>query len=220
MTTTIRARLSLAALLACALASLACTHTIEVRSEPPGADVLLDGEPVGQTPLTLERQTSHADVRSLVVRTDGQEARLALLEDGWLFEPILAGFALMGGLVLAGIAAAVAGYVMLVASLILLPSLGAGAVAFVVIGAALLYGGVLASSFAVYAPFLAIGEFARGGPDEVFVDFRRGRVTTSPKGHAEPLIGVSEGYRPLDWQPNGDRDDEHDEEPGQDDDEG
>lgn len=198
--TSVRARLPLAAVLACSLASLACAHTLEVRSEPPGAEVLVDGEPVGETPLTLERTTSHADVSSLVVRKDGREARLALLEDGWRFEPILAGFVTMGALTFGGIAAAAIGYVALFASIILVPTFGAGVLAGMIVGAVLLYGGILTSVFAIYAPFFALGEFARAGPDEVTVDFVRGRVTTSPKGHVEPLVGVSEGYRPLEWE--------------------
>lgn len=193
-----RVPLWLASVLAC-VHTLACTHTLEVRSEPPGAEVLLDGEPVGQTPLTLERQTSHADVRTLVVRHGDEEARLALLEDGWAFEPILAGFGAMGGLLLAGALTTTIGYATMLGSLLFVTTVGTPGLAGLVVGGVLLYGGILVASSAIYAPFLAVGELSRRGPDRVDVDFERARVRTSPRGHAAPLVGVSEGYRPLDW---------------------
>lgn len=180
----------------CALAS-GCAHTIEVNSEPPGAAVYVDGEHVGETPLSLERQTSHADVVTLAVQRGGREARVAVLENGWAWEAIVVGFGAMGATVLAGMAAAVTGYVGVIGGALFAGTFGPAAIIVILAAVALMYGGVLASSFAIFLPFVAAGEFGRRGPDEVWVDFREGLVTTSPAGHAQPLIGTSPGHLPL-----------------------
>lgn len=190
---------ALTTLLVAALLGAGCTHTMEVRSEPPGAEVLLDGEPVGVTPLVLERPTSHANVRTLVVRQGDEEARLALLEEGWAIEPILGsilGAVATGAL---GLGVGFAGYI---TSLLFAISSGPNVgllTAGVFGGLLILYAGMAVAAAATHLPFIGAGELARVGPDEVYVDFSRDKVSTSPPGQVKPMIGVSEGYRPLRW---------------------
>lgn len=187
----------LAAVLACALGSAACTHTMEVRSEPPGAEVIFDGEPVGTTPLVLERTSSHADMHTLVVRYEGEEARLAVLEEGWAAEPIVLSVVAALGLGGFGFGVGVVGYVGILLFAISNASDPAVLAAGILGSLGLFFVGALLGSVAPHLPFIGAGEFARVGPDEVLVDFTNGEVWSSPPGQLKPLVGVSEGYRPL-----------------------
>lgn len=182
---------------AVALFPVGCAHTLEVRSDPPGADVYVDGERLGQTPLVVERETGKEDVSTLSVRSRGREARFAVAQSGWSPEALVAGIAagvatgLLGGLV------AGTGYVALAGVLIASPALGAATLPLFLGAVGLFYGGALVASFSAYAPFVVAGEWGRTGPADVFVDFGSGDVVTSPPGHASPLIGVTEGFVPL-----------------------
>lgn len=49
---------------------------LEVRSTPAGAEVLIDGEPVGVTPLTVERMTVEQEVAVRLEGYAGQEERI------------------------------------------------------------------------------------------------------------------------------------------------
>lgn len=182
---------------AVALLTVGCTHTLEVRSDPPGADVYVDGERMGQTPLVLEQETGQEDVKTLSVRSRGREARFAVAQSGWSPEAIAAGIAAAAATALLGGMMAGVGYVGLVAVLVTSPALGAAALPFFIGAIGLFYGGALVASFSAYAPFLVAGEWGRTGPADVFVDFGSGDVETSPPGHASPLIGVTEGFVPV-----------------------
>jgi hypothetical protein len=73
----VRARLLVAA---AALSAAACAHyqNVGVESDPPGADVYLDGELVGKTPTQLEvgRDGAH----SIYLKREGYRPELVLLE--------------------------------------------------------------------------------------------------------------------------------------------
>src|SRR5690606_36606998 len=86
---------------------------VELRSEPPGAEVYIEGERVGTTPLTWEETTSHAGDVTVSVRRGETEARFALARRGFAPEPILVGLALGVGSLGLGVAGMVIGYVLI-----------------------------------------------------------------------------------------------------------
>jgi hypothetical protein len=51
----------------------ACAHTVHMTSEPPGAMVTIDGQPIGRTPVDFDEQTGRKTYQ-LRVEKDGYQA--------------------------------------------------------------------------------------------------------------------------------------------------
>ncbi len=61
---------SLAALV---VVATGCSHTVALKSEPPGATVSLDGEEVGKTPYTFDASSGFFDEHQVRVEHEGYE---------------------------------------------------------------------------------------------------------------------------------------------------
>lgn len=172
-------------------AATSCAHTVEIRSDPPGAAVVEEGEVIGTTPFLLHEQTGAAGFRTIEVQKDGRAQRFALGRQAWAAEPILAGALVGAGMFVGGMVGMVAGSVAYAGGLLA----GAGgapppvAVATFVGGMVLVFAGSLSMSLAPAAPLLAASWFGRKSPDFVDVDLDERAVTTLPPDMAEPLIG-------------------------------
>jgi hypothetical protein len=76
----------------CALALGACAHTATLESDPPGADVYVDGDRVGVTPFPLEDAPSLGSSYDITLEKDGFEKRTVTLhQDRWVVPMLVAG---------------------------------------------------------------------------------------------------------------------------------
>lgn len=175
-----------------------CAHAVELRSEPPGAEVFIEGERVGVTPMILEETSGETDRITVEMRQNGVAARFAIERDGWSAAPVLVGAGLFVVGVVGAPVAMAGGYLFALSAVftgaLLSPALG---IAVVTGGLALYALGVVGLSLATWAPFVGAGLFSRVSPDQIAVDFQTGEIAMTPAGHIEPLVGVPAGYRPL-----------------------
>jgi hypothetical protein len=191
-------RASLAWLAVVVVVVSGCAHGVEIHSDPPGAAVFVDDEPVGTTPMTLEQMPDVLGHDRVTLRYGDQEARFDLERAGWSTEHLLGG--VIGGAVGSGVGMTgmVGGYMMIVIPVLtLLGGPPAIILPIVAVGAVLLATGATIASLSAYAPFLVAGELSRVGPDRVEVNFHSGAISTTPPGQARRRVGVSAGYRPL-----------------------
>jgi hypothetical protein len=72
-------RASIALLLAVSVFSSACASTVRINSTPEGAQVFVDGAPVGYTPTTYTDTGIVFSQRQVEVRMDGYEVHRATL---------------------------------------------------------------------------------------------------------------------------------------------
>lgn len=89
------------AVLTLALAALAgpgCAHTMVIETEPPGADVYLDGKHVGTSPVITEQRTGTGGRLYVSVTADSYEtADVVITQSEWFLWPsILAATPLFG----------------------------------------------------------------------------------------------------------------------------
>lgn len=165
--------------------SSACTHTTEIRSDPPGAEVLVDGARVGVTPMQYEDPPGSARIHEVEVRGAAGTQRFAMKKEGWSIPTIATGAAIGCGSLLA-IGAASLGCLFASAlgagvtgglSLCLLP-LG-------VVGWFVAIGGNVVNLLAVPAVAFLLG---RTTPDVVLVDFTKGTVGGEPSQLIVPSL--------------------------------
>jgi hypothetical protein len=75
---------------------LACAHTARVESDPPGAEVYVNGEKVGVTPVAIEDPAGWSKEYELSIRKEGYEIQQAtLVQDVWN-PPMLAAAGICG----------------------------------------------------------------------------------------------------------------------------
>lgn len=180
-------------LLAVTLLASACAHPVTLLSEPPGAEVYVDGERVGTTPYTLQEITGEPDSVTVELRHDGVSARFGVLRTAWAVEPLF----LSLGVLLGGMALASLGSLIGALSAVIAPVALPLAIGFFVATFAAQFVVIAGTAVASWGPFFVAGLFGRESPDTVKVDFRTGEITSSPGGYIEPLVGTPAGYRPL-----------------------
>lgn len=175
------------ALVLVAVVAAGCAHPVVFRSEPAGADVLVDGAKVGVTPLTWQEPPGAARVIDVEVKHGERSERFAFKKEGWSTDTIAAvGAPCVGGSALA----AAGGLAAFFASIALVPCTGGlsifcGWAAFPVVAA-----GVLGFWPAVITTGLVALTMGRIGPDEVFVDFAKGEVQGKPTNLVGPPAGA------------------------------
>ena len=54
--------------------ALACSHTVNIKSNPPGAVVFIDGEKRGETPLAIEEDDGFFEERVIRVEKEGYQS--------------------------------------------------------------------------------------------------------------------------------------------------
>lgn len=70
------------------LASSACSHTVLVRTVPEGAQVTVDGEPKGESPVVVETQSGVFDSMSVTAELQGFDKKRVLVEQSeWFLWP-------------------------------------------------------------------------------------------------------------------------------------
>jgi hypothetical protein len=77
--------LLLAGLFALPLAG-GCAHQVTIDTDPPGATVEVDGEEVGQSPITLDEESGFFDEHKVVIKKEGYaplEAEVVQSEPIW-----------------------------------------------------------------------------------------------------------------------------------------
>lgn len=213
--------------LALTLLASGCAHTIEVQSEPPGAQVLVEDEPVCVTPCAIEEQSGSNGVTRVEVQSEetGEAVRFDLLREGWTYWPVAAGVGL-GALAIAisvatGAAAVVTytatSFFLVAGGVLILPTVGAAGLGLLLVGTG--YGTALVAytvsitlaSLGPRLPLAMAGEASRISDDEVFVDFEEDEVYASPGDNVRRLIGASPGYKPLPaWRPHEGEDEDDD----------
>ena len=61
--------------------SVGCTHTVNIRSEPAGAEIFVDGVSKGKSPVTFEETSSGGGEVEIMARLNGQETREKIKKD-------------------------------------------------------------------------------------------------------------------------------------------
>lgn len=124
--------LSLALSSNCSL-SRGTTQLVEVRSTPPGAEVTLNGEPVGETPLFVEvrRRDAEPVLRFEEAGFESVERELDRRRSGWFWGDLtvavfFGGVAFFGASLSSGVGAGTAGLGALWATAFLAPPLALG----------------------------------------------------------------------------------------------
>jgi hypothetical protein len=174
----------------------ACAHEVSFKSEPPGADVFVDGEHVGQTPVIWTEESSTNGRVTVEVRSGTTEARFAVRRDGFAPLPIVTSIVGAAASMAVGLLLAVPGYMVFLVSLVAAPAAPAALGVAVVGLSAFVLGSVLAG-VAWEIPFLVLSEGGRVSPDEVYVDFHSGEIVPSSGDGVEDLVGVTPGHTPL-----------------------
>jgi hypothetical protein len=181
----------------------ACAHQTTFVSEPPGAEVFIDGAHRGETPLVVESRSGAPDLERVEVRDpkSGDSMRFDVVHDAWHTEAIvLAVLVGVGTFLSAGlmIVPFFIGYASLYGGVFfsITPGVDPMVALAVILGAfALTYGsyvaGILLAASAPTVALFIVGEGSRVGPDEVFIDFAEGDVSTSPPDLTVPLAGAT-----------------------------
>ena len=109
------------------------TQLVEVRSTPPGAEVSLNGEPMGETPLVVEvrRRDAEPVLRFEKAGFEPVERELARRRSGWFWgdfavAAFFGGVAFFGASISSGVGPGTAGYGALWATAFLAPPLALG----------------------------------------------------------------------------------------------
>lgn len=109
------------------------TQLVAVRSTPPGAEVSLNGEPVGETPLFVEvrRRDAEPVLRFEEAGFESIERELERRRSGWFWGDVavaafFGGAAFFGASISSGVGAGTAGYGALWATAFLAPPLALG----------------------------------------------------------------------------------------------
>jgi hypothetical protein len=63
--------LTLGAVLALAQLTSACAHRVVIETVPAGADVEIDGESMGQSPLSLDESSGFFEEKNITIKKDG-----------------------------------------------------------------------------------------------------------------------------------------------------
>jgi PEGA domain len=83
----------LASAFAIAVACVAsgCAHTVNMTSEPAGAEVYLNGQKLGTTPFAYEEKSAGSGKVELVAKQGGKEKKVSVDRNQLAMNPILAG---------------------------------------------------------------------------------------------------------------------------------
>jgi hypothetical protein len=161
------------ALVLFAVVASGCAHQTTFTSTPSGADVIIDGETVGQTPLVWDQPLSGEEEREVVVKKGDQSATVHVVQTGFSGATIAS---FMGGCVGTPLGMWLVGGIGAGLVVTFLPA--AWPVLFVAIPVALVgtCGWVPGLVTAVILTFV----FGRAGPDTVSVDLTTGAVKVDP----------------------------------------
>lgn len=83
-------------LLLATLVGSACAHTARVESDPPGAEVFVDGEKVGVTPVDIEDPPGWSRRYEVTIKKDGYDLKNVTLEQDEFNTPMLVAAACTG----------------------------------------------------------------------------------------------------------------------------
>lgn len=194
-----RARFLSICLAACALVGLfssGCAHQTIITTSTPGAEVYVEGERVGTTPLEYSTATSHQGEVFMDVRQDGVSRRFGVERDQVDGLALSAALASGVGLFGAGTVGVFASALLSVFAVAVIPVnpeagllfIGGSAVAFLVATA------LMGSAFSV--PIFLFGETGYALPDRIDVDWVSGEVLTDGGSKVRDLVGVREGLKP------------------------
>lgn len=182
-----------------------CAHTTRIESVPSGADVYVDDEYAGKTPVQIANESGPIGHARVEVRHDGEAARFDMMREGWSGAGVIAAVgAGVGAFALGGSAlfSFMVVYVTVVVATVS-GSLGAGGTfntAMMAMGmTSALFMYVVGYGLMLSSPqigLLVAGEVGRAPPERVVVDFKRRRLR-SRSGLAVPLVGASSGFRPV-----------------------
>jgi hypothetical protein len=171
-------------------AHLGCAHQVRIESDPPGADVYIDGEYKGKTPLEWEETTARTDFVPVEVHGGGKAHRFALKREGFAGGPIALGIAGGVGGVGLGVLGLASYFAFYFAGLVIItngnPEVG---VPILMLSMPAYAVGTLLLTLGIHAPFIAVGEYGRISPDSVHVDLATQEVTTEPPNRSVPLLG-------------------------------
>jgi hypothetical protein len=171
---------------------LGCAHSVHIDSDPPGADVYVDGQYIGKTPVAWEEDSGRTDFIPVEVHGHGRVHRFALKRDGIAPGPIALGIAGGVGGVGLGLLGFATYFAMYFAGIIITsegnPNVGVPILMLSLVPNVL---GSLLFTLGIHAPFIAVGEYGRIGPDSVQVDLTNGQEHSEPPGRTVPLLGRS-----------------------------
>jgi PEGA domain len=77
--------------LAVTFLSVGCSHTVNFKSEPPGAEVYIDGQKVGTTPFAYEEKTAGSGQVEVIAKQGGKEKKTTVLRNNLAAMPVAAG---------------------------------------------------------------------------------------------------------------------------------
>lgn len=174
------------------LASTGCAHAVSIRSEPPGADVVIDGELVGRTPMTWQEPVGDEGLFEVEARRTGEVQRFTLKKSGYSVPTAATTAAACVG---SSISMVLAGGMLWAVSIVGVPFTFGASLLLAPVGFVAVLGGVLAFWPAVVTTAAVTYMFGRIGPDVVFVDFESERVTTQPPEMMGPPLAPVRGRR-------------------------
>lgn len=180
------------------LFSLGCAHETTFTSTPSGADVIIDGEKQGQTPLVWQQPYSDGDKRQVQVKGDAGAVSLETDESGFntgLIVPMAVGCVAVPALLFP-----------LGTTLGLVGAFAAGVESplfpvAILTGNVIAFSGCFGAAFGVPATALAVFLVGRAGPDTVDVNLAAGTVRADPAARARTAPTPSPSNGSLTAQP-------------------
>lgn len=151
--------------------SIGCAHSVQINSDPPGAEVFVRGQAIGTTPVAWQDETGEQGQVEIVLKRGGEEKTVIIQKNQLAWEPIGAGAAAGAGACLG------------------LGCLGGGAISMLgsVFPLACFLGiplGIVQLVALAAGPGVAWWLYGNKGPEAVTVDLTNNSVQTVPPGLA------------------------------------
>ncbi len=174
------------------LACTGCAHQVSFRSDPPGADVVVDGELIGKTPVTWQEPVGDEGIYEVEARRPGEVQRFTMRKQGYSVPTAaMTAAACMGS----SIGLSIAGGMVWVVSIIAVPFTLGVSLLLAPVGFVAVLGGVIAFWPAVITTAFVTYMFGRTAPDVVFIDFANERVSTQPTDMTGPPLAPPRARR-------------------------
>ena len=174
-----------------------CAHKTLVTTSKAGADVYVEGEHIGKTPVEYVETSTHSGEVHFDVRQNGVSKRFAVSREKFDSSAMLLAIGSGVGAIGVGTLGFLGTSFVLIASVAVIQVNIEAGLALTLLTLPLMSLSAVALSSSILLPILVMGEMGRALPDRLDVNWRTGDVVSESPSAVRPLVGVAPGFVPL-----------------------